>query len=125
MTKGFTMKQMLEICGITEDAVRYYEKIGLLPPVERKPNGHRLYSLADKETLLSIKCFKKIGMTLDEIKLFHKLQNADDTAMSKEVSLQLQNYQLKIKDQQQQLQQIWDLIETKLQSGHKVGIRTN
>ncbi len=34
---------------MTEDAVRYYEKIGLLPPVKRKANGHRVFSEDDKK----------------------------------------------------------------------------
>ncbi|MGO4546305.1 MerR family transcriptional regulator [Paenibacillus sp. 2TAB23] len=125
MNEGFTMKEMLVQCEISEDALRYYEKIGLLPPVKRKQNGHRLYSLKDKEMLLSIKCFKKIGMTLEEIKPFLQLQNAEENTISVQMSLQLQHYQKRIVQQQRQLQQIWDMIETKLQSGQKFGVQSN
>ncbi|MGW8441870.1 MerR family DNA-binding transcriptional regulator [Paenibacillus sp. SEL1] len=41
---------------ISEDTLRYYEKIGLLPPVARKNNGHRIYNNSHKEALLMIKC---------------------------------------------------------------------
>lgn len=124
MNETYTMKEILEQCDITEDAVRYYEKIGLLPPVKRKPNGHRIYSAADKETLLSIKCFKKTGMTLDEIKLFLLVQNIGDHTMSPEVARQLREYQSKIEQQQLQLQQAWDMIEAKLHSGKRIGLHS-
>lgn len=39
---------------MTEDAVRYDEKIDLLPPVKRKANGHRGFSEDDKKRLLLI-----------------------------------------------------------------------
>lgn len=37
----FTIKQVAEQTGISEDTIRYYEKIMLLPQAERKENRHR------------------------------------------------------------------------------------
>ncbi|WP_309476902.1 MerR family DNA-binding transcriptional regulator [Bacillus sp. ISL-34] len=36
---------------MSEDTVRYYEKIKLLPPISRKGNGHRVYDEVHKGTL--------------------------------------------------------------------------
>ncbi len=38
----FTIKQAAEQTGISEDTIRYYEKIALLSRAERKDNGHRV-----------------------------------------------------------------------------------
>ncbi|NOU96621.1 MerR family transcriptional regulator [Paenibacillus sp. LMG 31456] len=62
--------EILQQCGTTEDTLRYYEKIGLLSQVQRKQNKHRIYSDTDKEMLLLIKCLKKTGMSLEEIRPF-------------------------------------------------------
>lgn len=39
----YTIKQTAGQTGISEDTIRYYEKIKLLPRVPRKENGHRSY----------------------------------------------------------------------------------
>lgn len=118
---GYTMKEILQQCGTTEDTLRYYEKIGLLSQVRRKQNRHRIYSEHDKETVLLIKCLKKTGMSLDEIRPLLALYR--DGGMDGGVVEQLRSYQDKIKRQQMELQQVWDLIEHKLQSGEPFGMR--
>ncbi|OML67151.1 MerR family transcriptional regulator, partial [Salmonella enterica subsp. enterica serovar Enteritidis] len=40
---AYSIKQASKKTGLTEDAIRYYEKIGLLPYAKRKRNGHRIY----------------------------------------------------------------------------------
>lgn len=59
MIKGYSIKVASELTGITEDTIRYYEKIGLLPRAQRKGNSHRVYSDGDIETMKLITCLKK------------------------------------------------------------------
>lgn len=42
------IKMVSEQFGLTADTLRYYEKIGLIPPVKRNKNGVRDYSEDDK-----------------------------------------------------------------------------
>lgn len=58
--------QVTEALGFTADTLRYYEKIGLLPPVHRH-NGIRFYAEKDLSRLQFIKRAQKIGFSLDEI----------------------------------------------------------
>lgn len=37
------ISEVSEKYGMTQDALRYYERVGLIPPVPRKPNGIRDY----------------------------------------------------------------------------------
>lgn len=48
---SFTIKQVAGLTGISEDTIRYYEKIALLPRAERKENGHRIYHKEDLDTI--------------------------------------------------------------------------
>ncbi|MDR6551811.1 DNA-binding transcriptional MerR regulator [Paenibacillus qinlingensis] len=66
----FTIKQTAEKTGISEDTIRYYEKIALLPRAERKDNGHRIYRQEDIDTIHLIYCLKKTGMPLEEMRPF-------------------------------------------------------
>ena len=48
-----TIHQMAERTGVTIRALRYYDKIGLLPPGAVSPAGYRLYGPAELERLIS------------------------------------------------------------------------
>ena len=37
------ISEVSEKYGLTHDTLRYYERIGLIPPVKRRPNGIREY----------------------------------------------------------------------------------
>lgn len=54
--------------GITPQAVRYYEQLGLLAPPERSPSGYRRYDKTTLEELAFIKRAQAIGFSLDEIR---------------------------------------------------------
>ena len=55
--------------GVNTSAVRYYEKLGLLPAADRH-NGQRRYPLASADRLLLIRFAVEMGFTLAEIRLF-------------------------------------------------------
>ena len=54
----YTIKQIAEQTGISEDTIRYYEKIKLLPRADRKENGHRVYRKEDFYMIKLISCLK-------------------------------------------------------------------
>lgn len=58
--------EVTEALGLSADTLRYYEKIGLLPPVHRH-NGIRFYSPKDLSRLHFIKRAQKMGFSLEEI----------------------------------------------------------
>ena len=53
--------------GVTPDAVRYYERLGLLPAPQRTPGGFRVYPAETLERLRFIKQAQTVGLTLHEI----------------------------------------------------------
>lgn len=54
--------------GVTVQAVRFYERRGLLPSPPRKDSGYRIYSQSDLRRLQFIRHAKRLGFSLDEIK---------------------------------------------------------
>ncbi|WP_201374327.1 MerR family DNA-binding transcriptional regulator [Ktedonobacter robiniae] len=44
METNFSIQQVAQQTGLSSDTLRYYERIGLIEPVRRAPNGHRRYS---------------------------------------------------------------------------------
>lgn len=68
----FTISEAAEESGISSYTLRYYEKIGLLPPPKRKNNGRRFYSEADIQFMTFLKSLKETGMSLEDINEFVK-----------------------------------------------------
>ncbi|HLK04258.1 MAG TPA: MerR family transcriptional regulator [Candidatus Acidoferrum sp.] len=55
--------------GLNPSAIRYYEKIGLLPAPSRA-SGQRRYSSESLDRVLLIKFAGEMGFSLDEIRIF-------------------------------------------------------
>lgn len=62
-----TIKEASQITGVTADTLRYYERIGLIPPVPRNESGIRNYD----ETIIGwinfIKCMRNAGLPIETL----------------------------------------------------------
>lgn len=65
---GMTAGRFAKRAGVTIRTVRFYDKVGLLPPSRRTDNGYRHYELRDLARLQRILTLKYIGLSIDEIK---------------------------------------------------------
>lgn len=64
---SYRIGDVTERLGISADTLRYYEKIGLLPPVYRAPSGVRVYDNRDLSRLRFIQRAKAMNFSLEEI----------------------------------------------------------
>lgn len=76
------IKEVEELTGITSKNIRFYEKEGLISP-QRSENGYRDYSDEDIEILKSIKLYRKLDISLEDIKLMQKNILSVDKCMDK------------------------------------------
>ena len=65
----YTIGQVSEMFDIPISTLRYYDKEGLFPTMERK-NGIRRFGEAEIEALRVIDCLKASGLEIKDIKLF-------------------------------------------------------
>ena len=76
----YTVGQMAKMLGLAGSTLRYYDKEGLLPFVERSSGGIRMFREKDYEWLQIIECLKKAGMSIKDIKKYIVLlQQGDST----------------------------------------------
>lgn len=59
--------------GCNIETIRYYERIGLMPPATRSEGGHRLYGEAQSRRLGFIRRTRELGFTLDQVGTLLKL----------------------------------------------------
>ena len=64
----YTIGEMAQRLNVAPSTLRYYDKEGLLPFVERSSGGIRMFKEEDMEWLRVLGCLKKAGMSLKEIK---------------------------------------------------------
>ncbi|MBQ8357487.1 MAG: MerR family transcriptional regulator [Clostridia bacterium] len=83
----YTVGEMAKRLGIAPSTLRYYDKEGLLPFVERSGGGIRVFKDADYEWLKIIECLKKTGMSLKDIKEFVVMAMQGDETIEPRLSL--------------------------------------
>jgi DNA-binding transcriptional MerR regulator len=67
MKKGYLVKEFAELTKVTVRTLRFYDRIGLLKPGFRKPNGYRVYADEDLLRLQQIVTLKFMGFSLSGI----------------------------------------------------------
>lgn len=67
---SYSIGETAKIMGLSTYTLRYYDKEGLLPLVERSLNGIRIFRESDLAWLRIIECLKASGLSIKEIKQY-------------------------------------------------------
>lgn len=90
-----TIAEVSEKYGISQDTLRYYERIGLIPSVHRKKNGIRDYTEEDCNWVGFIKCMRGAGLPIEVLIEYVGLsQQGDETVKARKKLLTEQRKQL-------------------------------
>ncbi|WP_338448623.1 MerR family transcriptional regulator [Niallia oryzisoli] len=101
--KTFSISEVAKELNLTVYTLRYYDKEGLMPFVERTASRTRLFKESDIDALKIIECLKSTGMPIKEIKKFIEwcfdgdstLQQRYDMFMERKSSVEAQMEELK------------------------------
>lgn len=77
MTTPLTPAEAAERTNLSLDTLRYYEREGLIGPVERTASGHRAYSDDDVFWIGLISCLRDAGLGIAELREFTALLRED------------------------------------------------
>lgn len=89
-------KEVQELTGLTRKALEYYEENGLINPI-RGENNYRNYSEVHIELLNKISLYRKLGLSIEEIKsLLHSNEAVDVGYLLREKSRRLKNDSIKL-----------------------------
>ncbi|MDG3132190.1 MerR family transcriptional regulator [Streptococcus suis] len=113
------IKEVSQLTGLSSDTIRYYERIGLLPPIARTHSGIRKFSGKDVAILEFIHCFRATGMSISSLtKYMHLISKGDSSLLERRQLLEeersrLMEERMRIDQSLERLQQkISDYQET-------------
>ena len=75
----FTPSEVVERTGFSLDTLRYYEREGLIGPIERTAGGRRTYRQEHLDWLDLVKCLRDTGMPIADLKLYTALSDDAST----------------------------------------------
>lgn len=88
----YSIAELSNMLHLTASTLRYYEEIGLLPPVERSSSKQRIYTNAHIDRIHAIICFKNTGMSISDIQKFFTYES-DELAHIHDMLDLLDSYQ--------------------------------
>ncbi|MGA3479740.1 MerR family transcriptional regulator, partial [Lactiplantibacillus plantarum] len=62
---------------VTKDTLRYWERIGILPPIHRNESGYRDYDDNDMNWIYYVKTLRRAGMSIESLIEYMKLLHQD------------------------------------------------
>ena len=108
----YSISEVAKKMEITIPTLRYYDSLGLFPNLQKNKSGNRVFSEEDIEVIRIIKCLKKSGMQLTEIKEFIGWCKEGDSTLDKRLNL-FKSQKEKVMKKMNELQKTLDLIEFK------------
>ena len=98
---------------ISTDTLRFYEKVGLIPPVNRNQSGIRDYSEADLRRVDFIKCMRGAGLPIEALTQYMNLVMQGDKTIEARKEILIDQRDLLVA-RIQEMQKTLDLLNYKI-----------
>lgn len=82
-----TIKEVSEITGLSQDTLRYYERVGMIPEVTRTSGGTRNYQNEDLKWVQLAKCMRSAGLPIEVMIKYLKLFRQGDETIPERLEL--------------------------------------
>ena len=108
-----TISEVSEKYGLPPDTLRYYEKVGLIPPVTRKESGVRDYSEQDCGWVEFIKCMRGAGLSIETLIRYVALYRKGNRTLKQRKQLLIDERE-KLQERIEQMQQVLKRLNYKI-----------
>ncbi|MFC3747617.1 MerR family transcriptional regulator [Paenibacillus sp. GCM10012306] len=110
---GYTVSEVAEMSGISAHTLRYYDKQGLLPFVDRNKVGNRDFKDSDFEWLGVITCLKKSGMPVKKIRQYIEWSMEGDATLNERLEV-FENHKKVVIEKIAEMQNYLEKIDFKI-----------
>jgi DNA-binding transcriptional MerR regulator len=82
-----TIQEAAQATGLSEHTLRYYERVGLIHPIDRGQNTHRRYSQDDVGWINFLTKLRATGMSIRDMQRYAELQRRGDETLAERVEM--------------------------------------
>ena len=118
-----TIKEVSQKYNISQDTLRYYERVGMIPKVTRTASGIRDYQESDLSWVELVICMRSAGLPVEALIEYVELYQQGDQTFSARLEL-LQEQRRNLEDEQKEkLQKALDKLDYKI-SRYEIAVKT-
>ena len=114
-----TIAEVSKKVNLSADTLRYYERIGLIPEVNRTESGIRNYTEEDLGWIEFSKCMRNAGMSIEALIEYIKLYKKGDVTLEARKQLLISQKDV-IKERLEEIQNTFDRINYKINNYEKI-----
>jgi DNA-binding transcriptional MerR regulator len=86
--RTYTIKDAATLTGLPASTLRYYESIGVIPPISRGASSkHRVYDEADLDELMWVACLAATGMSVSDMRSYVGNSQLGPAAAAEQIEL--------------------------------------
>ncbi len=82
-----TIQEVAQATGLSAHTLRYYERVGLIHPIDREENTHRRYSADDVGWINFLTKLRATGMSIKDMQRYAHLQRQGDATLPERVEM--------------------------------------
>jgi DNA-binding transcriptional MerR regulator len=108
-----TITDAAQASGVTAHTLRYYERAGLLDPIDRNGSGHRRYRDEDLERIRFLTKLRSTGMPIREVRRYAELMKRGEQTNEQRMAL-LEAHRKSVLHRLEETKRNLELIEWKI-----------
>ena len=113
MALSLTIADAARVSGLSAHALWYYERAGLLDPVDRNEGGHRRYREQDLDLIRFLSKLRTTGMPIREVRRYTELMRQGESTNEERLAL-LEAHRETVLERLQETARNLDQIEWKI-----------
>lgn len=82
-----TIQEVAQATGLSAHTLRYYERVGLIHPIDREQNTHRRYTADDVGWIEFLTKLRATGMSIKDMQRYAELQRRGDDTLAERVEM--------------------------------------
>lgn len=110
---SYSIRQAAQRTGLSAHTLRWYERIGLIDPVERDHFGYRVYTEELLTWLQFLHVLRSTGMGIEQMQAFVELSRKGDATKGEQLEM-LKVHREALKEQMQSLEGFLEMLESKI-----------
>jgi DNA-binding transcriptional MerR regulator len=114
-----TIQEVAEATGLSAHTLRYYERVGLIHPIDREQNTHRRYTADDVGWIEFLTKLRATGMSIRDMQRYAELQRRGNETLAERVEM-LKALRDKVEAHMDELNEHLKLIYYKIEIYQKI-----